>query len=46
MDKLFTVNEANTLLPVLESLLKQAMEAKQKSGTPQRRRTCNLPTTG
>src|SRR5207253_1542522 len=29
MDKLFTVNEANTLLPVLESLLKQAMEAKQ-----------------
>src|SRR5258708_38916093 len=29
MDKLFTVNEANTLLPVLESLLKQAMEGKQ-----------------
>jgi len=28
MDKLFTVNEANTLLPVLESLLKQAMEGK------------------
>ena len=29
MDKLFTVNEANTLLPVLESLLKRAMEGKQ-----------------
>ena len=29
MEKLFTVNEANTLLPVLESLLKQAMEGKQ-----------------
>ena len=28
MDKLFTVQEANTLLPVLESLLKQAMEGK------------------
>jgi len=27
--KLFTVNEANTLLPVLESLLKRAMEGKQ-----------------
>lgn len=29
MEKLFTVQEANTLLPVLESLLKQAMEGKQ-----------------
>src|SRR3954463_11256484 len=29
MDKLFTVNEANTLLPVLESLLKQAMDGKK-----------------
>lgn len=28
MEKLFTVQEANTLLPVLESLLKQAMEGK------------------
>jgi hypothetical protein len=29
MDKLFTLQEANTLLPILESLLKQAMEGKQ-----------------
>ena len=29
MEKLFTVNEANTLLPVLESLLKQAMDGKK-----------------
>jgi hypothetical protein len=29
MEKLFTIQEANTLLPILESLLKQAMEGKQ-----------------
>jgi hypothetical protein len=29
MEKLFTVNEANTLLPVLKSLLKQAMDGKK-----------------
>jgi hypothetical protein len=29
MEKLFTLQEANTLLPILESLLKQAMEGKQ-----------------
>jgi len=28
-NKLFTLQEANTLLPILESLLKQAMEGKQ-----------------
>jgi hypothetical protein len=29
MEKLFTVQEANTLLPVLEALLKRAMEGKR-----------------
>jgi hypothetical protein len=30
MEKLFTVQEANTLLPVLEALLKRAMEGKRE----------------
>ena len=30
MDKTFTLDEANVLLPILESLLKRAMDAKQE----------------